>query len=404
MSSLSRRLATTIYRQAANVSARMLIHHPIVESVLLHRSVATGEVDFGRSDIDMMMVINEKMAGDGANLASLYRTLRRARMINPALNEIDMLDPASLVTHMLRDSFLASVERRTLKLLRGKPVEIPVVPVHPDHAISRFVVWIEWFFAIALRQRDRRNLRKVALEAWNTYALADGLIVEPGLSRNEMAARAVQLEPGLDLERLEEPAYSARFVFGLAERLHRSRRPRLGELPGPFLFEAATPPLGQPRKFVVLPRFDTPLPPEVFQENAFPCTPEVLDLYLHYMNAFFYWIRPRELAELGIQAPSVAGFVRSCLSYGHNRFLLVPGFGLRAVPEQAARLAQIGHAVEWAARNQLPPPFKQQAIQKMSGAAPSILQYYRDHYGSLRRESQRIEERALAISGAALSS
>jgi predicted nucleotidyltransferase len=62
MSALSQELATAFYRQAARLSARMLASSPIVESVLVHRSVATGEVFFGRSDIDMLMVVNEEKA------------------------------------------------------------------------------------------------------------------------------------------------------------------------------------------------------------------------------------------------------------------------------------------------------------------------------------------------------
>jgi hypothetical protein len=316
------------------------------------------------------------------------------------LNQIDVFDPTSLVSYLRTDSFVASVERRTLRLLRGKPVGIPAAPVQPDHAVSRFAFWVEWLFSMAVRARNRRNLRKIALEIWNTYALADGFVPEPCLSRSEMEAGALQTESGFVATHLEEAAHAARFVFGLAERLHRSRLPTLRKLEQPFIFDATMPPLRLPRRFVVLPRSNAPLPPEAFQENAFPCTLELLDLYLHYKNAFFNWILPRELADLGIRPPSVAGFLRSCLSYGHNRFLFVPGFADRGVSQHAVRLAQLRHAVEWAARGELPPPLPQQEIDELTIAPPPILEYYRDLYEPLRRESRQIEDSVLAVSGA----
>jgi hypothetical protein len=91
---------------------------------------------------------------------------------------------------------------------------------------------------------------------------------------------------------------------------------------------------------------------------------------------FLYWIRPRELEELGCK-PSVAGFLRSCLVYGHNRFLLVPGF-IACAASSAARSTR--HAVEWAAR-------RAAAAHRATGESenvapsPSVLHYYREHYG-----------------------
>ena len=166
----------------------MLSSSPIVKSVLLHRSVATGEVDFGRSDIDLLMIVDEKKAAEGANIASLYRAVKRARFFNPALTDIDVYEPGGIAGHAQLDTLWASIERRTTMLLQGEPVQIPSVAVNPDHALSRFLLWVEWFFAISLQQRNSRNLRKISLESWNAYASAEGLIVEPCVLRSEMEA------------------------------------------------------------------------------------------------------------------------------------------------------------------------------------------------------------------------
>lgn len=402
MSALSRELATAFYRQAARLSARMLASSPSVESVLLHRSVVTGEVFFGRSDIDMLMVVDEEKAEEGASIASLYQEVNRARLVNPALNHIDVYEPSGITSHARMDTFWGSVERRTVMLLRGKPVEIPFAPVHPDHALSKFLLWVEWFFAISVQQRNRRNLWKTSLECWNAYASAEGLIREPYLLRSEMEAQARRIEGNLVTKRLGEPSYATRFVFELADRLHRSRLPALRTLGKPLVFEAVTAPLCLRRLFVVVPRADSPLPPETFVKGAFPCTPEIVDLFAHTKNAFLYWVLPPELLELGIEPPLVSGFLRSCRFYGHSRFLFCPGFADPSPPSQAARMALIRHAMDWASRGEAPPAIPQEKIREMMAAgAPTIADYYRAEYGPLRRDSQRIQESLLALSGAA---
>jgi hypothetical protein len=399
---LSRGFATTVYRQAARLSARMLARSPIVESVLLHRSVATGEVDFGRSDIDLFVVIDERKADDGAAIASLLQEVNRARLVNPALSHIDVYEPSGLASHARTDTFMASIERRTWMLLRGVPVEIPPAPVHPDHALKRFLLWVEWYFAIAVREINRRNLWKTSLECWNAYASAEKLISEPCLSRSEMEVQASRLEGDLKTDRLREPSNATRFVFGLADRLHRSRLPALRTLAKPLVFEAVTAPLCLRRLFVVVPRADSPLPPEAFVNGAFPCTPEILDLFAHAKNPFLQWVLPPELLELGIEPPVGPEFLRACRFYGHTRFLFIPGFGNPGPPTQAARLALIRHAADSVCRGEAPPAIPQEKIRElMAAGSRTIAEYYSAEYSSLRRESRRIQQALLAPSAAA---
>lgn len=397
MRSLSLGFATFLYRQAARASAGMLGRAPGVESVLLHRSVATGEVDFGRSDIDMLLVLGERET-EGASLAALFDVVRRARRLNPALNHIDVYEPGGLASHGETDTFWASVERRSLTLLRGQPVELPAAAVSRDHALSKFVLWVEWFFAIAVQQRNRRNLWKTALESWNAYAVAEGLIPQPRLLRSEMEGHACAVEKTLLADRLREPSYAVRFVFGLADRMHGSRLPALRKLAKPLIFEAVTAPLCLPRLFVVLPASDHPLPAEACRNGAFPCTPELLNLFVHTKNAFLFWALPPAVHELGIEPPSVAEFLSSCRYYGDTRFLTIPGFASPGPSRQAARMALIRHALDCALRDKLPPAVSQERIRETMTGAPGITEYYRFQYEGFLRESRRFQESLRALS------
>ena len=392
MSARFRELAAAFYRQAAKVSARMLASSPMVESVLVRRSVATGEVCFGRSDIDMLMVVGREAAEDGEKIASLYQKVRRVRVLNPALSHVDVFEPDGIASLARMDTFWGSMERRTLVLLRGKPVEIPFAPVQMDHALGRFLLWAEMYIPMSVQRRSRRDLWKTSLESWNAYATAEGLIAEPYLLRSEMEAHVRGAAGGVMTRRLEEPSYATRFVLGLADRLHHSRLPALRMLAKPLVFEAIMAPLALRRLFVILPRADFPLPPVAFARGAFPCTPEVLDLFLHYKNAFLYWALPPELLNLGMKPPSVPGFLRACRYYGHNHFLCYPGFVDANPPAPAARTACIGQALEWATRGELPPAIPQEKMREMLTRVPSFPDYYRTVYGPLRRENQRLQE------------
>ena len=64
-------------------------------------------------------------------------------------------------------------------LLAGKQVSTPIADVRRDDAIRWVVFWCDRFFPLAVQQRNRRNLRKIAIEVWKSWAVAQGIVAEP---------------------------------------------------------------------------------------------------------------------------------------------------------------------------------------------------------------------------------
>ena len=80
-----RTLATRVYLQAARAIAAVLARKKIVETIFVRRSVASGEVVFGRSDIDLSIVIRDPASG--AALCSLANSFRALHFPFPMLGQ-----------------------------------------------------------------------------------------------------------------------------------------------------------------------------------------------------------------------------------------------------------------------------------------------------------------------------
>jgi hypothetical protein len=269
-------------------------------------------------------------------------------------------------------------------------------PVNASHAVCRISFGIQTVLSPAMHQRNRRHLQKAVLESWSQYATACGLIKEPCLTRHE-AERSFR-EAGECVNQGDiygEPLRAAAHVFDLAARLHHKRLPELGTLSRPVVFEARLPPRYTLRTFVVLPSAGSldalALPP-----NVFLCTPQALDLFLHYTNAFLYWDLPRELLELGMRPPSIAEFLQSCRFYTQGYFLRIPGF-LNEVPYMpVTTTASVAHALRWLLRGEIPPPIPKERGREATAAAGCCGDYYRKSYYRIYRENEDIW-RALAV-------
>lgn len=391
-------LPAELYRSIARVSAKALAAGGATRSIAVRRSVATGEVDFPFSDIDLLAVVTDDVAASGAKLAEFYQRLRWVRRLNPRLSHVEVQSRWGLRRMAELDSYWASMERRTNLTLAGESLSIPDVPFRPDDAVAKFGLWTEWFFPIALQLNSGRNIRKTALECWNAYAAAEGLVAEPELLRSDMEAALRRASPELPVERLREPAFAARFVFTLAQRLQESRLPPLKTLREPLMFDATIAPLSMRRLFVVLPQADSPLPNSACARGAWPCTPELLQLYVEYKNPFLYWSFPEELTQVGLEPPSGEKFLAACRYYGHERFLTTPGFASPFLNAQGARLNHIEHALAAILNGRVPEPASEGRIDEAAGGASVCMEYYRSSYDALRSRSLQLQDVAASIS------
>ena len=83
-----------------------------VRSVGARRSVGTGEIYFGRSDIDLELVLQPDCC-DGKRLSSLYRVHRLLDALNPALGHVWVMAPGDVELLSRWDTVWASMEEQS---------------------------------------------------------------------------------------------------------------------------------------------------------------------------------------------------------------------------------------------------------------------------------------------------
>jgi hypothetical protein len=381
--------AVQFYRFAAKAVGMALCRHEIVESVYANRGVGRGEVTFGRSDIDLSMITRapDPVSGDGHELYSLYRRVRLLRRLNPALTHIMVYDHRGIDRWMRTDTYLGSQERRSMFLLAGKPVSTPDIAVRREDAIRWVVFWCDRFFPLAVQQRNRRNLRKLAIEVWKSWAVAQGIVAEPYLTLREAVAQARSHPIGSALtDVMADPGHATGFIMKLAGILHDSLFPPLEKLQEPLVFRMLMPPRSRQRVLVILPHAEAVLPAAAFEAQSLLATPEFLHLYLHYFNPFLDWTLPPEIRALGFSIPIPYEFVRACLFYGQDNILRLPGF----VRDDAgwlphAVLAFNHYSIPYLYNGDVPPPMPEKDVLDSIAHSPNCSEYYCREYAELYR-------------------
>jgi hypothetical protein len=334
-------------------------------------------VCFGRSDIDLGIVIREAEPPwhESEQLLALARLYRWLKMAIPIVGECTVHDPESLRHSTRIDPYRASIDRRAALLLHGPPLDLPVVAVPERECARRLIFWIEKFLPPVIRQRNKRNLRKIALEMWNAWACASGLVSEPFLTRREAAA-------SMEAAGTPLPADSLARCFHIAAHMHRRVLPPLDHPHSTLVHRMLLPPALRQRVLIVLAHEASDLPAEASDPGSLVCTPEALDLYVQYVNPFAFSHLPEPVRDLGVHAPSRTDFAECCRRYTDRMTLRAPGFINMDTAEPAQRA--------WAARFGLDclraggVPGKPVAPPAMD--PPSLSDYYRKIYPQLCAE------------------
>ncbi len=234
-------LTNSVYRGVAKVTGRVLGSFPLVESVYVHRSVAAGEISFGKCDIDLVLVVRQpaRDAADGPGLALLYEKVRRLRRFNPAVAHMAVQDPNGIRDAVESDTYLGSLDRRLARVLYGKPVCFPEMAVRKEDALRRFVFWQDSLLATAIRHGDARNLRKIAADMWNAHAVASGTLAVPFTTRREAESHWRKHDDARSSEvARDDPGRSPFHAFRLASLVHDGQWHPLRPLQDPLVFRA----------------------------------------------------------------------------------------------------------------------------------------------------------------------
>ena len=117
-------VARALYLAAAQGTAWLYALSGKIRSAGARRSVGTGEIYFGRSDIDLELVLKPGSC-DGRSLGSLYQVHRIIRALNPALGHIWVMGPGDIDLLSEWDTVWGSMAddesmELALKLVQGK--------------------------------------------------------------------------------------------------------------------------------------------------------------------------------------------------------------------------------------------------------------------------------------------
>ncbi len=384
-------LAVLIYRLTAKIMGIALCRHEIVESVYVNRGVGRGEVAFGRSDIDLSLIVRtpDSDSCDHLELYSLYRWVCTLRLINPALTHLMVYDLHGLDRFIRSDSYMGSQESRSMILLAGKPAPMPCIPVRREDAVRYIPFWVDRLFPMAIKQNNRRNIRKITTEIWKAWTVARGIIDKPYVTLREAEQKAAQHPIGSELaDAISDPNRAAKFVLKLAKILHDDLLPPLEKLEEPLIIRMLMPPRSRERILVVLPNHDTPLPTEVFEPNALIATPEMLHLSIRYFNPFYDWNLPPELRRLGYTSPQPIDFVRACLLFGQENTLRLPGFARAETWLTHTIIAFNEYSIPYLCKGEVPPPMPEAAIRALLEHNPNCLEYYLKEYEKLYHQTK----------------
>jgi predicted nucleotidyltransferase len=389
------RFVARCYREVAGSAAALLGSSEIVRSVLVHRSVAAGEVTLGFSDIDLIVIVREPRSEsmDGPELLDLYERVRRLRRIIPRLGQIEIHDPRGFQSWFHLDTFRGSQERRSATLLCGEPVEMPEVSVRREDALRRFALSPYYFLPPAIVRQGRRSLRNIALEMWGACATATGLVTEPFLTRRATEEYCRSQPDGCIPGDLKRARSAQTFLFRTAEELHRRLLPPLARIREPILEGVPLRPGAKARPVVVLPRPDSPLPDVKLDPVMSFFTPELLDLCIQFALPYLYWTLSPALLDLGIRQPTSAAFLQYARYYTHSVMLRVPGFGAGNATYPFALNVRTAHIARHLERGEIPTAPDAEGCARTPSL--SIAEYYRSAYPGLLVEYQ---ERAMLLS------
>jgi predicted nucleotidyltransferase len=208
---------TAAYRLLASAAARAFGRLRFVRAVYARRSVACGEVVFGRSDIDLHLIIDafDDPFSEGRAIATLTRRIRRLRRVVPILGDFDVSTPHDLDRWYRNRPGYWYRDRGWLRLW-GDSFDRPE-PLADDDELRPSLV--RWFILTALRlpalvrRGSVHHSANLAIDLVHAHGLILGRITGAG-RRGEVIERWWRESPADPRRRRLAAGYADAFRLG----------------------------------------------------------------------------------------------------------------------------------------------------------------------------------------------
>ena len=344
---LSHVTGTKIYKFFAKIAAKRLSRLDGVLGVYGRTSLASGEIVFGKSDIDLAILIEDFDRGkEEANfIHHLCDTYLHIRKILPMIGECDIFNHFDIQAWNCFNTYAWFADRNWIRLY-GEKINPLQIRMNKEDAIFKFIWWIFNFLFKQYRKKRTRSCFNILLELANSYYTYIGTFDKPKLKREHVLNYLMETNPWCkELRVLQRTFYRGlrggnynrlnRWIYQeclrLCDKLYdRVSRKLEGEVK--FSDQLSFSPDGLfHSKYIVVKSLDgkeikNGLDFMEKNQGARLITDKLLNLYLYYCNPWEYYTIVRTNGPFGLLEPPAEAVQGSILRQANKMLLRYVGF------------------------------------------------------------------------------
>jgi predicted nucleotidyltransferase len=322
----SYKTGTQIYMFIAKIIAKMLSRFDPVTELFGKGSLASGEIVFGKSDIDITILIkdfdNEK--DEAYFLSKLYDIYLVAQKLFPMLGECDIYNRFDIQTWYSFNTYNSFADRNWIKLY-GSEIDPFPSEVRKEDIVFKFLWWFFKFLHVSYRKNNIKGCFNVFTELVNCYCTYSGEFERPKLKRKQILDYLIAANSTCKQLKVLQSAFYSRFrsndyrfltcwiyqqCLKMANKLYDLTPNKLqGQVKAAEIY-SYSPPEFIPRKYIVM---------ESLSENeiinclkiikrdqqSVLVTDKLFNLYLRYYNPWEYYIMLKSGQPIDLSEPSI---------------------------------------------------------------------------------------------------
>jgi predicted nucleotidyltransferase len=320
------RTGTQIYLFFAKIIAQILSRFEPVTAVFGKRSLASGEIVFGKSDIDITILIKDfdSEKDEAYFLSKLYDIYLLTQKFFPILGECDIYNRFDIHTFYCLNTYNSVADRTWIKLY-GSEIDPFPSEVRKEDIVFRFLWWFFSFLITCYRRNNFKGCFNVFTELVNCYCTYSGEFERPKLKRQYILDYLITVNPSCEKLKALKFAFNSRFrsndyrfltnwiyqqCLELANRLYDLIPYKLrGKVKAETIY-SYSPPEFLPRKYIVI---ESLLEKKIISclkimkrdRQSILVTDKLLNLYFRYYNPWEYYTMLKSAQGIDLSEPSV---------------------------------------------------------------------------------------------------